>query len=112
MSAPAHSTLAPDERRVLDGVRGALFIGGEWRAASGGGTLSVEDPSTGEPIADVADATREDALAALAAAADAQGEWGARAPRERGEILRRAFEEIVARSDELALVMTLEMGKP
>jgi succinate-semialdehyde dehydrogenase/glutarate-semialdehyde dehydrogenase len=112
MSTSAQPTLAPDERRVLDGIPHSLFIGGEWREASAGATLSVEDPSTGDPIADVADGTPEDALAALAAAAEAQREWGTSAPRERGEILRRAFEEIVARSDELALAMTLEMGKP
>jgi succinate-semialdehyde dehydrogenase / glutarate-semialdehyde dehydrogenase len=71
----------------------------------------VEDPSTGRPLAEVADATPEDALAALAAAADAQAAWAATAPRERGEILRRAHELLLARVDELALVMTLEMGK-
>jgi succinate-semialdehyde dehydrogenase/glutarate-semialdehyde dehydrogenase len=88
-----------------------LFIGGEWREASGGGTLPVEDPSTGEQLAEVADAQAEDALSALAAASGAQGEWAAHPPRERGEILRRAFEAIVERTDELALLMTLEMGK-
>ncbi len=102
----------PDsEQAVLGTVPTDLLIGGEWRAASGGGTLAVEDPSTGEALADVADGQVQDALAALTAAADAQREWAASAPRERGEILRRAYEEIVARTDELALVMTLEMGK-
>jgi succinate-semialdehyde dehydrogenase/glutarate-semialdehyde dehydrogenase len=100
------------EQRVLDGVPGALFIGGEWRAASGGGTLGVEDPATGETLAEVADARPEDARAALDAAAAAQDEWAATAPRERGEVLRRAHERIVARADDLALLMTLEMGKP
>jgi succinate-semialdehyde dehydrogenase/glutarate-semialdehyde dehydrogenase len=89
-----------------------LFIGGEWRDASGGATLDVEDPSTGEAIASVADATPEDAKAALDAACAVQDEWARHAPRERGEILRRAFEAMVARADELAMVMTLEMGKP
>ena len=59
----------------------------------------------------MADGRVEDALAALGAAADKQGEWAASAPRERGEILRRAYEAIVERTDELALLMTLEMGK-
>jgi succinate-semialdehyde dehydrogenase/glutarate-semialdehyde dehydrogenase len=99
------------EQAVLDQVRKDLYIGGRWRKASGGKTLSVEDPSTGLPLAEVADATPEDALAALAAAADAQPAWAASAPRERGEILRRAYELLLARVDELALVMTLEMGK-
>jgi succinate-semialdehyde dehydrogenase / glutarate-semialdehyde dehydrogenase len=107
----SNDTVSTTERAALDNVHKALYIGGEWRQASGGGTLSVEDPSTGETLVEVSDATPEDALAALAAAADAQAEWAASAPRERGEILRRAYELLLARSEELALVMTLEMGK-
>ena len=103
---------ANDEQAVLDQVPTGLYIGGEWRQATAGGKLAVEDPATGEPIAEVADATPEDALAALGAAAEAQAAWAATAPRERGEILRRAYELLLARADELALVMTLEMGKP
>jgi succinate-semialdehyde dehydrogenase/glutarate-semialdehyde dehydrogenase len=71
----------------------------------------VEDPATGETLCEVADAQPEDALAALAAASESQPEWGAHPPRERGEILRLAFEALVDRADELALLMTLEMGK-
>jgi succinate-semialdehyde dehydrogenase/glutarate-semialdehyde dehydrogenase len=96
---------------VLDGVPKQLFVGGRWRDASGGGTLAVEDPATGETLVQVADAQPDDALAALTAAADAQGEWAVHPPRERGEMLRRAFEAITERSEELALLMTLEMGK-
>jgi succinate-semialdehyde dehydrogenase / glutarate-semialdehyde dehydrogenase len=99
------------EQAVLDQVPKGLYIGGEWRPSSGGATLTVEDPSTGEPLAEVADATPADALAALAEAAHAQVAWAATAPRERGEILRRAYELLLTRIDELALVMTLEMGK-
>jgi len=88
-----------------------LYIDGKWRAGTGGGTLPVEDPSTGETLCEVADAQVDDALAALAAAAGKQSEWAGTAPRERGEILRRAYEAIVAQADELALLMTLEMGK-
>jgi len=100
------------EQAVVDRVKTKLFIGGEWRDAGGGGTLDVEDPSTGETIASVADATVEDAKAALTAAADTQAEWARTAPRDRSEILRRAYELIVERADDLALLMTLEMGKP
>jgi succinate-semialdehyde dehydrogenase/glutarate-semialdehyde dehydrogenase len=100
------------ERAALALAPCALYIGGEWRQASGGGTLGVEDPSTGQTFAEVPDATAEDALAALAAAAAAQAEWAASAPRERGEILRRAYELLLQRADQLALLMTLEMGKP
>jgi succinate-semialdehyde dehydrogenase/glutarate-semialdehyde dehydrogenase len=95
----------------LDQVPTGLYIGGEWRPASSSGTLAVEDPATGESFTEVADATPEDALAALGAAANAQAAWAATAPRERGEILRRAYDLLLARADELALVMTLEMGK-
>ncbi len=101
-----------DEQAVLDGVPSQLFIGGEWRDATGGGTLGVEDPSTGETLCDVADGQVADAQAALAAAAEAQQDWAAHPPRERGEILRRAWEAVTARIDELAVLMTLEMGKP
>ena len=71
-----------------------------------------EDPSTGEVLAEVADASPADAMAALDAAVEAAPAWAAHPPRERGEILRRAFEMILSRADDLALLMTLEMGKP
>jgi succinate-semialdehyde dehydrogenase/glutarate-semialdehyde dehydrogenase len=99
------------ERAVLQKVPKDLYIGGEWRAATGGGTLAVEDPATGEALVEVADAQVQDALAALASAAGRQAEWAAHPPRERGEILRRAYEALVDQADELALLMTLEMGK-
>src|SRR5947209_9473657 len=99
------------ERQVLDQVPKDLFIGGEWRAATGGGTLAVEDPATGQTLVEIADAQVQDALAALGAAADSQPDWGAHAPRERGEILRRAYEAVMDQAEDLALLMTLEMGK-
>jgi succinate-semialdehyde dehydrogenase / glutarate-semialdehyde dehydrogenase len=104
-------TVAEREQAAVEQVPTQLYIGGQWRAASGGGTLPVEDPSTGETLVEVADGQAQDATEALAAAADAQGEWAVHPPRERGEILRRAYEAIVERTDELALLMTLEMGK-
>jgi len=97
---------------VVSQVPQQLFIGGRWRDATGGGTFAVEDPATGEVVAHVADATVEDGTAALDAAVAAQAEWARSAPRDRGEILRRAFEIVTGRSEELAQVMTLEMGKP
>ncbi len=113
-SEAKHSPTALDEREraALELAPSALYIGGQWRPASGGATLGVEDPATGDTVAEVPDATPRDALAALTAAADAQADWQASAPRERGEILRRAYELLSERSESLALLMTLEMGKP
>jgi succinate-semialdehyde dehydrogenase / glutarate-semialdehyde dehydrogenase len=106
------TTISPtQEQQVIDQVPKQLYIAGEWRDG-GEGTLGVEDPSTGEALCEVADASPEDATAALDAAVEAGPEFAKHPPRERGEILRRAFEAITARSDELALLMTLEMGKP
>ena len=106
------STQTTEEQRVIDNVNKQLFIAGEWRDATEGGTLAVEDPSTGESLCEVADAQPDDALAALEAASEAQADWAKYPPRQRGEILRSAFEMIMDRMDDLALLMTLEMGKP
>jgi succinate-semialdehyde dehydrogenase/glutarate-semialdehyde dehydrogenase len=108
------TTLPPAGREtaVVEAVPKGLWIDGGARSAVGGRVLPVDDPSTGEVLAEVADASVEDGLAALDAAVVAQSQWAATAPRERGEILRRAFELMTARADDLALLMTLEMGKP
>ncbi|GAB3369921.1 NAD-dependent succinate-semialdehyde dehydrogenase [Amycolatopsis echigonensis] len=100
------------ENGVVDAVGKELFIGGKWVSARSGKTFDVQDPSTGEVLCQVADAGPEDGLAALDAACAAQADWAAVAPRERGEILRRAYDKLIERRDELALLMTLEMGKP
>ena len=100
------------EAAVVKSVPSDLFIAGQWRPATGGGRLDVEDPSTGEVLTSVADATVADGTAALDAAVAAQSSWAGTAPRERGEILRAAFETIMERKEDLALLMTLEMGKP
>jgi succinate-semialdehyde dehydrogenase/glutarate-semialdehyde dehydrogenase len=106
------SITADKESAVVEQAPTQLFIGGEWRDASAGASLGVEDPSTGETLVEVADATADDAAAALDAACAVQAEWAAHPPRERGEILRRVFEAMNAQADDLALLMTLEMGKP
>jgi succinate-semialdehyde dehydrogenase/glutarate-semialdehyde dehydrogenase len=89
-----------------------LYIGGAWRDASDGATLPVEDPSTGETLKEVADASPGDAQLALAAASDAFPSWRRVSPRDRADILRRAYELIQVRAGELAVLLTLEMGKP
>jgi succinate-semialdehyde dehydrogenase/glutarate-semialdehyde dehydrogenase len=88
-----------------------LFLGGKWVPAASGGRFDVYDPSTGDVIASVADGTVEDALAAVDAADAAAAAWAATAPRERAEILRRAFELMTARAGELARLISLENGK-
>jgi succinate-semialdehyde dehydrogenase / glutarate-semialdehyde dehydrogenase len=103
---------AAAEQDIVGAVKPQLYIGGEWRDGAEGGTIAVEDPATGETLAEVADATIEDAKAALGAAHETFAEWRDHPPRERGDILRRAFDVINERADELALLMTLEMGKP
>src|SRR3954471_9552981 len=100
------------ERKVVDAVPKGLFIGGAWRDAANGATFSVEDPATEQSLCAVADAQPGDATAALDAAAGAQADWAATPARERGEILRRTFALMTERADDLALLMTLEMGKP
>jgi succinate-semialdehyde dehydrogenase / glutarate-semialdehyde dehydrogenase len=100
------------EKSLLAGVPTGLFIGGVWRDSSDGAMIEVEDPATGEVLTQVADASVADGRAALDAAVAAQPGWAATAPRERGEILRSAFEAVSARAEDFALLMTLEMGKP
>ncbi len=99
------------EHAVLDAVPKHLFIGGEWRDGRSG-TVGVEDPATAEVLCEVADATAEDAIEALDAAVEAGPAFAALAPRQRSEMLRGAFELIIERIDDLALLNTLEMGKP
>lgn len=97
---------------VIDRVRNQLFIGGAWIDATSAATFAVQDPATDAELARVADASAADAIAALDAAVAVQSQWARSAPRERSEILRRAFELVIERAEELATVMTLEMGKP
>ena len=89
-----------------------LLINGEWTDADDGATVAVIDPATGEELTSIADAAPADAVAALDAASAAGPAWAATPPRQRAEILRKAFDEVTRRKDEFAGVMTLEMGKP
>jgi succinate-semialdehyde dehydrogenase/glutarate-semialdehyde dehydrogenase len=92
-------------------LRTQLYIDGTWKPASDGGTFAVLDPATEKPIAEVADATVADGKAAVDAAAVALPGWSATPPRARGEILRKAFDLIMAQEDRLARLMTAENGK-
>ena len=99
------------ESALLEKVPRGLFIGGEWVEGSAG-TFPVVDPATGDTLIEIADASPEDGIRALDAAVAAQEDWAATAPRRRSDILRRAFDLLMERADEIALLMTLEMGKP
>ncbi len=96
--------------RVLNAVPTGLLIGGKWISTDH--TIDVENPATGQTIAQVADATPEQGIEALDAAVAAADDWAATDPRARGEILRQAYELLTARAEDIALLMTLEMGKP
>jgi succinate-semialdehyde dehydrogenase/glutarate-semialdehyde dehydrogenase len=100
------------ERAVLDSVPDGLLIDGKWRPAAAGGTLEVRDPATGSVIKTIADGRVADGAEALDAAVAAGPGWARTPPRQRGEVLRRAFDRLQQRRDEVALLMTLEMGKP
>jgi succinate-semialdehyde dehydrogenase / glutarate-semialdehyde dehydrogenase len=100
------------ETDLLAKIPTGLLIDGVWRPASDGGCVDVLDPSTGRPLLTVGSATVADGLDALAAADAAFPGWAATPARVRAEILRRAFDLLMERRDEFALLMTLEMGKP
>ena len=99
----------PDVSRVLASVPTGLWIGGEERSAAS--TFDVVNPATDEVLVSIANATAADAIAALDASCAVQETWAATPARERGEILRSVFEMIIARADDFATLMTLEMGK-
>ncbi len=96
--------------QVLAAVPTGLLIGGRWIDTDA--TIKVENPATGEVLTQVADASPEQGIAALDAAVAAGAEWAATDPRARGEILRKAFDLVTERAEDIALLMTLEMGKP
>ena len=100
-----------DVQSIIDKVNTGLFIDGQWRDAETGDTIDVINPATGKVIAKVADGSEKDAQDAIEAAGRAQKSWAATPPRERGEILRRAFELLMEKQDEIGAVMTAEMGK-
>ncbi len=100
------------ETELLAAVPDGLYIGGQWRAATGGATLTVHDPATGAVIKEIASASPADGMAALDAADAAFADWAATPLRTRAELLRRAFDLLQERAEDFALLMTLEMGKP
>jgi len=96
---------------LLRAEQRGLYIDGSWREANGGERFDVHDPADGSVLTDVADGSALDAMDALDAAAAAQHDWARTPPRERSEILRRAFTLLTERADAFAHLMSLEMGK-
>ncbi|MGO4248342.1 NAD-dependent succinate-semialdehyde dehydrogenase [Paenarthrobacter sp. RAF54_2] len=97
---------------VIAKVSTGVFIDGEWGEAASGARFKVVNPATEEVIATVADGGPEDAQRAIETAGRVQKDWAKTSPRERSEILRRAYDLVMARQDDIALIMTSEMGKP
>ncbi len=96
---------------LLADVTTDLWIGGGWRKSSDNARFDVLDPATENVIASVASGSVEDAAAAVEAAAAAFKGWASRPPRQRAEVLRKAYELIMAQSERLAKLITLENGK-
>jgi succinate-semialdehyde dehydrogenase/glutarate-semialdehyde dehydrogenase len=97
--------------QILLDVPTDLFVGGKWVPAAAGTRFDVVDPATGTAVTTVANGDVGDAIAAVDAAAEAAAGWAATPPRQRGEILRRAFELMTAQADGLARLVSLENGK-
>ncbi|WP_050057088.1 NAD-dependent succinate-semialdehyde dehydrogenase [Pseudarthrobacter siccitolerans] len=105
--------LSTSEPLDIDGlaVPRQLLIAGSWQDASGGGIVDVINPSDASVITGIADADVENGLAAVDAAAAAFPDWAATPPRRRAEILRRCFELMTERSEQIAHLISLENGK-
>ncbi|BAX99677.1 putative succinate-semialdehyde dehydrogenase [Mycobacteroides stephanolepidis] len=101
-----------DHSALIDAIPTDLWIGGKQVPSSSGARFPVHNPANGAVLTTVADASTADGATALDGAVAAQRSWAATAPRERAEILRRAWELVMERRDDFALAMTLEMGKP
>jgi len=112
LQATTNSQTSQKALDAISKVSTGLYIDGEWVEAASCARFDVINPATEKVIASVADGGAEDARRAIETAGRAQKQWAKSAPRERSEILRRAFDLIMARQDELALIMTTEMGKP
>jgi succinate-semialdehyde dehydrogenase/glutarate-semialdehyde dehydrogenase len=107
----SHPHRSATATKLISEVPTGLLIGGEWVKSSDGRVIAVTDPATGDLLTSVADGTVEDGIAAVEAAAAALPAWSATAPRKRSEILRRAFELMTERVEDLAQLIVLENGK-
>ncbi len=106
------TTRATRAEQLIAAIPTGVFIDGQWSPAASGKQCDVHNPATEEVIASIADGGPEDARRAIEVAARTQASWARTPPRERSEILRRAYELLMERQDDLAMIMTSEMGKP
>src|SRR5690606_4717038 len=93
-------------------VRTQAFIGGEWVSSSANAVIDVTNPATGELLAQVPDMRLENTRQAVDLAAKAQKDWAAATGKERAAILRRFYDLVMASQEDLAIILTAEMGKP
>jgi len=93
-------------------LRTRAYVGGEWIDADSGATFDVTDPATGDVVATVADLGVDETRRAVDLADEAQKAWAARTAKDRGAVLRRWYELFLEHKEDLALIMTCEMGKP
>jgi len=93
-------------------LRTRAYVGGEWIDADSGATFDVTDPATGDVVATVADLGVDETRRAVDLADGAQKAWAARTAKDRGAVLRRWYELFLEHKEDLALIMTCEMGKP
>jgi succinate-semialdehyde dehydrogenase/glutarate-semialdehyde dehydrogenase len=115
MSVASHvqrTTSVGAEQEALSWVPRDLLIGGRWEPAAEGRRIGIEDPATGVILCSVSDAAPADCARALTAAVDAGPPWATRTPRERSRVLRRASDALRERTETVALIITMEMGKP
>ncbi|PLX37692.1 MAG: succinate-semialdehyde dehydrogenase (NADP(+)) [Hyphomicrobiales bacterium] len=101
------SRLSDPSLLVADG-----YVGGEWVAADNGATFDVTNPATGKTVLAVPDMGAAETARAIDAAYDAQKDWAARTAKDRAGLLRRWYELIMANQEDLAVILTAEMGKP
>jgi succinate-semialdehyde dehydrogenase/glutarate-semialdehyde dehydrogenase len=97
--------------KLISSIPTNLYIGGQWVPSSDGNRIPIVDPATEQVIADVASGSADDATSAVDAAFSAAAEWAATPPRVRAEVLRKAFELMTSRREELATIISREEGK-
>jgi succinate-semialdehyde dehydrogenase/glutarate-semialdehyde dehydrogenase len=108
MISPALRSSLSDPTLVLADA----FVGGAWTEARSGARFAVRDPGNGDHLADVSDLGALDASAAIDAAEAAMPAWRARTAKDRGDTLLRFHDQLLAHQEDLAKILTLEMGKP